>query len=250
MRKFILVVFAFIISFNAFTQCIPDPNLNRSGFYPSPLPDGKVGVAYNQPITFQFPSDTTIVFGGFPQTVHIDTIIINSITGFPANYTWVCNAANCKYWNSPLKGCIQVTGTPTTADTGTKKLVVKVTAKFKFGGSPIAYPVTDSSQTYTVQKSSVGLSRGQQVPSYNFGIDQITPNPFNQKTVVTVTAAKTEKITIAIRDILGKEVYTQDATCKSGLNNFTIDTEDFKPGYYLLSVSSSSGVITRKITKR
>ncbi len=250
MRKLILILFIFLISYHAFTQCTPDANLNHSGFYPKPLPDGQVGTVYNQTITFQFPSDTTITIFGNPQQIHIDTIIIRSITGFPASFTTTCNAPNCKYWGNPLKGCVQVNGIPTPSDTGTRRLVVSVTAKFMLGGSPISFPVTDSSQNYTVKKNNVGLSRGAQPQNYSFGIEQITPNPFNQKTVVTVTAAKTEKIIIAIRDILGKEVYLSESSCKPGVNAFTIDTEDFKPGYYLLTVSSASGIITRKITKR
>jgi hypothetical protein len=250
MGKFLLVVFSFLISYQAFTQCTPDANLNHSGYYPSPLPDGTVGIAYSQSITFQFPTDTTIVVFGNPQTIHIDTIIITSVTGFPSSYMMQCNAQECKYWGSPLRGCMQVSGTPSSADTGTRKLVIKVTVKFKLAGSPVAFPITDSSQSYTVLKSSVGLNRGPKIQNYTFGIDQITPNPFTQKTVLTVTSGKTEKIIIAIRDILGKEVYVTEGNVRTGINNFTIDTEDFKPGYYLLSVSSSSGVITRKITKR
>jgi hypothetical protein len=249
MRNFLLVFFAFISSFNAFTQCTPDVNLNHSGFYPSPLPDGKVGVLYNQAITFQFPKDTTIT--GFP--VHIDTVTIVSVTGFPGSFTMVCNATGCKYWGDTLRGCMQITGTPSAADTGTRKLSVKVLAQFKLFGSSVTQPFTDSSQTYTVQKSSVGISKAP-IQNYNytytFGIEQISPNPFNQKTVVTVTDSKTEKITIIIRDILGKEIYTREGLCKTGSNNFTLDTEDLKPGYYLISVTSPSGVITRKITKR
>lgn len=248
MKRIILTLISFIAFYNAYTQCTPDPGLTHSGLYPNPLPDAKVGVAYNQIITFQFPTDTTVVVFGTSQAIHIDTLIIQSISGFPSSFTKDCNLAGCKYYTPPLKGCLQISGTPVAADTGTKKLVVSVIAKFKLGITPIAYPFVDSSQTFRVN-SSVGLNRGQ-VANYTFGIDQITPNPFTDKTLVSITSPKTEKSTIAIRDILGKEVYTSEVTCKPGINNFTIETENFKAGYYLLSVSSSAGVITRKITKR
>lgn len=248
MRKFILIIFASLISYSAFTQCTPDVSLTHSGLYPNILPDAKVGTAYNQTITFQFPSDTTIVIFGNPQLVHIDTLIILSVTGFPTSFTKDCNAVGCKYYAIPLRGCMKVAGTPTTADTGTKKLVINLLAKLKLGVTAIAYPVTDSSLSFRVQ-ANVGLTRGQQ-PNYTFGIEQITPNPFTEKTVVTITSPKNEKATIAIRDILGKEIYTNLVSCKPGSNNFIIDTESFKAGYYLLSVTSSSGVITKKITKR
>ncbi len=248
MKRIILTFLTFIAFYNAFTQCTPDPGLTHSGLFPNPLPDGKVGVAYNQTITFQFPTDTTVVIFGASQSIHIDTLIIQSITGFPASFTKDCNLPGCKYYVSPLKGCMQIAGTPAVADSGTKKLVISVVARFKLGTTPIAYPFVDSSQSFRVN-SSVGLSRGQ-IPAYTFGIDQITPNPFTDKTLVSITSPKTEKSTIAIRDILGKEVYTSEVTCKTGITNVTIDTESFKPGYYLLSVTSSAGVITKKITKR
>ncbi len=246
MRKFILVIFAFFISYNAFTQCTPDATLTHSGLFPNLLPDGKVGVAYNQTITFQFPTDTTISPFG---SVHIDSIIIQSVTGFPASFTKDCNAVGCKYYGTSLRGCMKIAGTPAATDTGTKKLIIIIVAKLKFGGTPIPFPVTDSSLSFRIIPASVGLSRGQS-PVYTFAVEQITPNPFTEKTVVTVSSPKIEKTTIAIRDILGKEVYTQEVTCKPGLNHFTIETEIFKAGYYLLSVSSSAGVITKKITKR
>ncbi|MCX6189356.1 MAG: T9SS type A sorting domain-containing protein [Bacteroidetes bacterium] len=246
MRQFILLFFAFFISYNAFTQCTPDASLTHSGLFPNILPDGKVGVAYNQTITFQFPSDTTISPFG---SVHIDSIIIQSVTGFPASFTKDCNAVACKYYGTSLRGCMKIAGTPTTADTGTKKLVIIIIAKLKLAGQPVPFPVTDSSLSFKVLSSGVGLSRGQ-AQTYSFGIEQITPNPFTDKTVVSLTTSKTEKATLAIRDILGKEVYNHEVACKPGLNNFTIDTESFKAGYYLLSVISPSGVITKKITKR
>jgi hypothetical protein len=67
---------------------------------------------------------------------------------------------------------------------------------------------------------------------------------------VTIAAPKAGKTILAIRDILGKEIYTQEVNCKAGSNNVVINTEEFKAGYYLLSMTSSEGVITKKITKR
>jgi hypothetical protein len=249
MRKLIPFLFVLLSVYQSWAQCTPDPNLTHSGLYPNPIPDAKAGVAYSQTITFQFPSDTTIVIGGNPQTVHIDTLIITSVTGFPSGFTTDCDAAGCKYYNTPLRGCMKVAGTPTIGDTGTKKLVINITAKMKLGSIPIAYPVTDSSQVFRVQGYNTAVSRGQ-VPVYTFGIDRITPNPFTEKTVVTITTPKNEKTTIAIRDILGKEVYSTEVSCKPGLNNVTLNTEDLKPGYYLLSVNSAAGTLTKKITKR
>jgi hypothetical protein len=249
MRKFILAICIFCISYNAFTQCTPDPALTHSGLYPNILPEAKVGVAYNQVITFQFPSDTTVTIFGTPQMIHIDTLIIASVVGFPSSFTKDCNNANCKYYDVPLKGCMKIAGTPIATDSGTRKLILNVILKFKLGMTNISFPVTDSTISFRVAPAPVGLSRGQ-VPTYTFGIEQIIPNPFTEKTVVTISSPKSVKTVIAIRDILGKEVYYEEVTCKTGSNNFTIDTENFKAGYYLLSVTSSAGVITKKITKR
>lgn len=249
MRKFILLLIVLVFSYSAYSQCTPDANLTHSGFYPNPLPDGKVGVAYNQNITFQFPLDTNIVIFGTSQAIHIDSVIIQSVNGFPASYTKTCDASNCKYFGTSLRGCMKISGTPTAADTGTKKLVITVMLKIKLSGVPLPYPLTDSSQTYRVAPANVGLNRGA-VASYSFGIDQITPNPFTEKTVVTISSPKNDKMVVIIRDILGKEVYRNEVSCKAGINYATINTEDFKAGYYLLSVNSASGVITRKITKR
>ncbi len=249
MNRIILLVISIILAYGASAQCTPSANLTHSGFYPNPLPDGKVGVAYNQPITFQFPTDTTISFAGALQAIHIDSLLILSVNGFPASFSKTCNNADCKYYLSPLKGCMQISGVPTMADTGTKKLVITVVVKFKLGIIPIAYPITDSSQFFRVLPPNTGVSRSQ-VQSASFGIEQITPNPFTEKTTVTIAAPKAGKTILAIRDILGKEIYKQEVNCKAGSNNVVINTEEFKAGYYLLSMTSSEGVITKKITKR
>jgi hypothetical protein len=247
MKKLILMLLVAAYFLNASAQCTPDPGLTGSGITPKTLADGKVGVAYNQVITFQFPSDTTIIIFGNPTTVHIDTVTIQSIQGFPASYTKTCNVSNCTYSTAPLKGCVQIAGTPTIADTGTKKLKITVIAKGKLAGNEVPIPVTDSSVTYTVRDAS-GMSRGQ-VPSA-FSIEQVSPNPFSSKPVVTIMSPKSEQITLQIHDILGKLVYEEKVNCKPGINNYTLNADDLKPGCYLFSVSSSAGVKTRKITKR
>jgi hypothetical protein len=248
MKKLFTLAIFFTFIVGAFAQCVPDPSLNSSGLSPKMLADGKAGVMYNEVITFQFPSDTTIVIFGVPQTIHIDTVIIQSVTGFPSNFTKTCNVPNCTYWNSPLKGCMQISGMPQIADTGVHRLKVSVIAKGKIGGTPVPIPVTDSSVLFNVKGYGAGLSRGN-IP-YTFGIEQITPNPFTNKTTITIVSPKSEQVTLQVHDILGKILMEEKISCKSGPNNYLLNADELKPGYYLLSVASSSGVKTRKITKR
>jgi hypothetical protein len=247
MKKLILMLLVAGYFLSATAQCVPDAGLTNSGISPKTLADGKVGVAYNQVITFQFPTDTTVIIFGFPQTVHIDTVIIQSIVGFPASYTKTCNNPNCTYTSAPLRGCVQIAGTPTIADTGTKRLKITVIAKGKLAGNEVPIPVMDSSVTYTV-KDATGMSRGQ-VPAA-FSIEQVSPNPFSGKPTVTVLSPKAEQITLQIHDILGKLIYEDKVSCKAGINNYILNTDEIKPGCYLFSVTSSAGVKTRKITKR
>lgn len=251
MRKLLLFIISFAIGFQSMAQCVPDAALTHSGLLPSVLPDAKVGTAYSQVISFQFPTDTQLTIFGSLQNVHIDTVIIQSLTGFPASFTKACNNANCKYYGTPLRGCMQINGTPAIGDTGTRKLYVTVIAKLTIaGGLTVPYPVVDSSITFTV-KNPTGLSRGAQTQTpVTFGIEQITPNPFSDKTVITITSPKAEKVTVQIRDILGKLLFEEAINCKAGNNNYTLITEDLKPGYYLISVTNSTGVKTKKITKR
>lgn len=96
-------------------QCTPNTSQSTPGIYPSTMPAGCVGAAYNEVVQFVFPIDTTVQ--GF--TVPFDSFQITSITSIPTGLGYVCNNATCKFIPSgpgqPARGCIVVSGIPTMA---------------------------------------------------------------------------------------------------------------------------------------
>jgi len=129
-----LIPFLFLLS-NApiFGQvCTIDATQTQVGIYPPTLPDGAVGQAYSQDLTFVMPLDTlSYDFTNF-QIVSV---------ALPVGLNWTCNnaTANCNY-NPQLSphGCVHIFGTPLLA--GTYNIDVTVLADLSFlSGYPIIF---------------------------------------------------------------------------------------------------------------
>ncbi len=123
MRKAFLItlLFGLIGVFSADAQC---PTCTEDtacltggtiGICASSMPDGRVGVPYNEEISFAMPSPVTDPGTGI--TVDLDKIEITGASGVPFGLSWSCNQPvgnNCEYFPSSgdQLGCITFCGTP------------------------------------------------------------------------------------------------------------------------------------------
>ena len=112
--------------------CTIDVTQTQVGIYPDSLPNGIVGQAYSQDLTFVMPLDTL----GYNFT----NFQIMSVA-LPVGLTWTCNnsAANCNYnpQVSPY-GCVHISGIPLLA--GTYNIDVTVLADLSIlTGYPILF---------------------------------------------------------------------------------------------------------------
>jgi hypothetical protein len=132
MKKLIPILFL-LSNLPIFGQvCTIDATQTQVGIYPPTLPDGAVGQAYNQDITFVMPLDTL----GYEFT----NFQIVSVA-LPVGLSWTCNnaAANCNY-NPQLSpnGCVHIFGTPLLA--GTYNIDITVLADLSIlSGYPILF---------------------------------------------------------------------------------------------------------------
>lgn len=106
---------------------------------PAVLPDGTVGVAYDQDATFYMPA----VFNTSGVDVTLNQITVTNITGIPQGLSFTCSAPNCVYFpsqNPPAteRGCVKICGVPTIP--GNYNVVVSVVAQVSTPLGPVTQP--------------------------------------------------------------------------------------------------------------
>src|SRR5437868_3192326 len=102
MKTILLVTAVSLMTSGAFSQCVPDTSIthNVPGTYPDTvqnLPHAIVGTPYQAVMQLKVKTDTMITVGGFPVHACIDSIVIDSVSGLPAGYTFSCNPSTCSF---------------------------------------------------------------------------------------------------------------------------------------------------------
>ena len=153
MKRTLLILLSFLygLHFSGSSQCTINTTPTQPGIYPDTLPDGMVGQAYSEDITFVMPTDTS----GFNFT----NFYIQAISGLPFGLSWTCNAAGngCNY-NPQVNqyGCLNVSGVPLQA--GVYPLSVSLIATLQvIGDVPTSFdtqitilPDTSSNSGFTI----------------------------------------------------------------------------------------------------
>jgi hypothetical protein len=75
----------------------------------------------------------------------------------------------------------------------------------------------------------------------------VSPNPSRGLIKVSMINFATEKTTLHLSNILGKEVFTTTLQNKEGLNSHTLDLSKLNKGIYLLRVDSDTYKQTIKV---
>ena len=75
----------------------------------------------------------------------------------------------------------------------------------------------------------------------------VYPNPANNHTNITISSDKTEKVTLTIVDLLGKEIAKREKVISSGVNTETINLSGCQNGVYFLNLKIGNEVTTKKL---
>ncbi|MBP6334978.1 MAG: T9SS type A sorting domain-containing protein [Bacteroidia bacterium] len=244
-KRFCLVVVACIsIQLNISAQCVPDTNItnNIPGIYPDSatgLPHAYVGTSYSTVLQIKVPTDTTYL--GLPAV--IDSINVTGVTGLPSGFTYICTPPNCSFPGGS-DACVLLQGpAPSTGMIGSYPIIVSLTIYGKVFGTP--QTIQDVNDNYTIViESSVGLNK---LSDGNFSIKQNSPNPFRRHTTIPVNSVSNGKVTIKVTDLIGNVVLIQDRIVQKGLNNLSIDAQNFDAGIYLYTVSDGKHSVTRRL---
>lgn len=89
------------------------------------------------------------------------------------------------------------------------------------------------------------------------GIDEVSslsglsvyPNPFSDKTNISIELTKPSSVSYSIYNVLGEVVYTENAgSLASGSHEFVLDATNISSGMYYLNIMVDDKLVTKKIT--
>ncbi len=229
----------------ASAQCTPDMTLT-SGISPDTATGMSVaytGQSYSEVFTFVVPEDT--VQAG--QTVTIEYIQLDDVTGLPTNFDYSCNPTNCQFPGGTTK-CAEVfsTSDPTTPQIGSYPLTILATPFIDFFGSPVSAGQTTYDGYYLVIAD--GASSGiEQVGQGQMKSLIAYPNPTNGNTTIEFAMGYNTEVTFTVTNLLGEVVNKQVMSAPKGLNRINFDASNMSNGVYLYSITDGKNSISKKL---
>src|SRR4030043_1065630 len=187
-----LIVSIFIRAGNSYSQCIPDTVTCRDTLLPGQicpevLPDGYLGVTYNQTVTILPPSSAII----YENPIAIVKIKIDTIENLPPGIVYEANATEL-YPDTAY--CVLLSGIPSA--TGEFKIAITVIPYVDFLGTVIEGPavVDDTSIMISVYEPN-------EIKSIHFNEFYIIgnqPNPFYETTRLGFVVDKSSQVKLNI----------------------------------------------------
>ena len=230
------LIFTFVLSFGTLfgQNCTADTSIKVPGVYPEYLDTAIIGSPYSHTLQILAVKDTAVVFMGQGITATVDSVVLDSIGGLPANFTYSCEPASCVYTYENV-GCAILEGNPTAAEAGSHPLDIYVTSYARWNSFKL--PVADTIQDYVlvVNDSNMSSIQNLRVASLIIG-----PNPAGNHLNVTSYRPVNELI---IMDQSGREVMNVQAAHQRSLQ---LDISTLQSGVYYLRVMRDDGTETRK----
>ena len=250
MKKILLTLtlaFAFI---GADAQCTPDPQYTLAGIYPDSsvgMPAAIVGQAYSEVITIIVSADTNVVFSGLPLTVDIINITLDNVNGLPANFTYDCAAPNCAFTGgSTTCAVLYSTIDPTAADIGLYQIFMYTTATVDAGLFGIQTQ-NDIIDYYYIEVTDNTTSTMNHFDNFTFELKDIYPNPINDQSKIQFITGESKDIVFSVFNYLGEKIDEQIITANRGVNDISINSNNYPNGMYLYSINNGEKIISKRM---
>tara|TARA_B100000767_G_scaffold78578_1_gene75258 strand:+ start:128 stop:2074 length:1947 start_codon:yes stop_codon:yes gene_type:complete len=75
----------------------------------------------------------------------------------------------------------------------------------------------------------------------------IYPNPANNHTTISISLDRTNKVSLSIVDLLGKEITRNDKVLHSGISLETINVSNYQNGIYFINLQVGNKITTKKL---
>jgi len=231
-------------------QCTPDPQYTNAGIYPDSaagMPAAIVGQAYNEVITIITPIDTNVFFSGLPLTVDIIDILLDSVNGLPANFTYDCASPNCAFaGGSTTCAVLYSTINPTSADIGSYQIFMYTTTTVDAGLFGIQTQ-NDIIDYYYINIIDNTTSTMNQFDNFTFELKGIYPNPVNDQSKIQFIAGEPKDVIFSVFNYLGEKMDDQIIAANRGVNNIFIDANNYPNGMYLYSINNGRKIISKRM---
>lgn len=229
--------------------CTPNQNLTEPGIYPDSaqgLPHACHNASYATDIQIVMPTDTTTDVPGFGTlTLNINYFQIDSVSGLPPGFDYVCNPSNCRFPGGS-NGCINLFGPELgTSGVGDYPLVVYVTPNLNHS---LLGDFDGPQSTIDDYSIVVDICDGVEVFDLaNFQLGQNIPNPFSRTTTVRYSHPSVEEMTFVVYDMLGKVVHQKKFMSEIGMNEFNFDATGLNQGVYMYTLSDGKQSYTKRM---
>jgi len=250
MKKLLSIL---IIIFSAqvlFSQCSPDTSITSPNIYPDEitnLPEGFVGQPYVAQIDVLTPLDTSVSLSGINVNVTIDNIELTSVSGLPANFTYLCNPPTCVFPGGTY-GCAEIFSTvdPTSTDIGYYPLTMTTSTL------AINVPLIGSlTQVDTVDYFYIDISNStaliEQVNSSTLKILDVYPNPVSDLANFQFVIGNNYSVDFYIIDCMGRIIVNQEIVANRGVNKFQLDLSNLANGLYSYNFKISDKIVSKKL---
>jgi hypothetical protein len=74
-----------------------------------------------------------------------------------------------------------------------------------------------------------------------------TPNPFSFSTKINFQSSKEQTITFTIKNLLGKNVYSESMNIKIGANTINFEKNNLSKGMYIYSLQTEFEVVSKRL---
>jgi hypothetical protein len=256
---FFIAILALSAATNAQTVCTIDTTNVKFGISPNDTTAPHVirGAAFDTVAQIYVPGTYAITYMGFPVSITINWIVIDTVTGFPAGITYAENAGAIDTIYGGHRQCMRISGT-TMAPQGTYNLAftgsVNITAPQPVGTTTYTIAKLDSEAAASGQGNPLGyfLTVDAGVGIHDIGSNfnsslNVYPNPTNGKFDLSLTNIDKVDGDIFVYDMTGRRVYSQKVDA-IGFYSTSIDLGNCAKGLYTVQVRTANGVAAKNIS--
>ena len=206
-------------------------------------------VAYESVIQVRVPKDTVVDYLGNTVLADFDNVALDSVTNMPSGLSYACNPFSCVF-NGQSDGCVIISGTVATADTGVYRLILNITANMLVNGFiPVAQEVKDSTFLLAVgvaPDTSGNLGVKAMVINNLTQLD-VYPNPLQGEGTVSFYVKERSDVELRIIDMLGNIVHKRNFNSVHGLKTLSVNAKELGSGVYFISLTNGVDAVTKKI---
>lgn len=212
-------------------QCTPDTSIKSTGIYPAAFERAQEEKPFSQVIQYFITKDTAVTYQGFPITATIDSLVITSVKGLPAGFSYACHNDKCLAKGGE-SGCATISGTPAAGSKGAYPLTVyyDIYAHAVLFGTPIGQSMKDSTTRYTLfVDAATGLN------SVSEEVFQIYPNPVRGGFTINNLSIES----VQLHNALGQE-FNLSAESSSPFGTY-FNTSHLPKGFYIIRINQALG---------